>query len=373
MAKTVEQEQQESEKKPQPSAIFSPSIESHSARRGKAHGHMPHERGREPAIPPSTSRCWRGSEPVRRRPGMYIGGTDEKALHHLFAEVIDNAMDEALAGHADLHRGRAGGRRLRHRHRQRPRHPGRSASEIQEQVGARSDHVHAARRRQIQLQGLRDLGRPARRRRLGRQRAVRAHGGRGRARAASSTAWRSSAASRRASWKKLGSAPNRRGTKVRFQPDPEIFGAKAAFQARARVQDDALEGLSVRRRRNPLVVRQGTARAASTTCRRRRRSTSRDGLKDYLAADARTARRWCIPTSSPATSGKTGSARRGRMGGRLDRGRRRLPQLLLQHHPDAGRRHARIRPAHRAAARAQGPRRARRPGQARRARSPATT
>jgi topoisomerase-4 subunit B len=55
----------------------------------------------EPSYSAADIEVLEGLEPVRRRPGMYIGGTDSNALHHLFAEVIDNSMDEAIAGHAN--------------------------------------------------------------------------------------------------------------------------------------------------------------------------------------------------------------------------------------------------------------------------------
>ena len=171
-----------------------------------------------------------GLEPVRRRPGMYIGGTDEKALHHLFAEVIDNSMDEAVAGHATCIDVELRRRRLSDRHRQRPRHSGRSASEIPEQVRARSHHD--ARCMPAESSIPRSTRPPAACTASASRSSTRCRtSSRSRSRAtASSTASAFPAACRRASSKTLGEVHNRRGTKIRFHPDPEIFGKGAAFE-----------------------------------------------------------------------------------------------------------------------------------------------
>tara|TARA_R110002020_G_scaffold34066_2_gene103338 strand:+ start:2929 stop:5007 length:2079 start_codon:yes stop_codon:yes gene_type:complete len=176
----------------------------------------------------STIEVLEGLEPVRRRPGMYIGGTDERALHHLFAEVIDNSMDEAVAGHANFIEVELdtegyltvtdNGRGIPVENH--PKFPGKSTLEVILTV------LHAGGKFDSKVYetsgGLHGVGvsvvnalsddlevEVARNRRLYRQRFSKGlpQGG----------------------LEELGDVHNRRGTKVRFHPDPEIFGAAARF------------------------------------------------------------------------------------------------------------------------------------------------
>ena len=172
-----------------------------------------------------------GLEPVRKRPGMYIGGTDERALHHLVSEILDNSMDEAVAGQAnrievELHSDysisvKDNGRGIpTDPH---PKFPGKSALEVifctlhaggkfsgkayqtsgglhgvgASVVNALSDYmvVEVARNKELFRQSF-SRGNPIK------------------------------------TIEKLGSAPNRRGTMVQFHPDEEIFGSHRFKPAR---------------------------------------------------------------------------------------------------------------------------------------------
>jgi topoisomerase-4 subunit B len=170
-----------------------------------------------------------GLEPVRRRPGMYIGGTDEKALHHLFAEVIDNSMDEALAGHADwieVEMEADGFVTVTDNGRgipvdPHPKFKNKSALEVimctlhaggkfDSEVYETSGGLHGVGVSVANALSERMEVEVARGQRLYRMAFERGKP--------------------KSKLQDAGKAPNRRGTKVRFRPDPEIFGAKAHFK-----------------------------------------------------------------------------------------------------------------------------------------------
>jgi topoisomerase-4 subunit B len=167
-----------------------------------------------------------GLEPVRRRPGMYIGGTDERALHHLVAELLDNGMDEAVAGHAswiELELQADGTVIVRDNGRgipvdEHPKHPGMSALEViltmlhsggkfSGKVYDTSGGLHGVGLSVVNALSDSLIVEVARDRQLFRQRYSR-----GKPLEKLQT---------------LGSIQNRRGTSISFHPDPEIFGSEA--------------------------------------------------------------------------------------------------------------------------------------------------
>jgi len=170
-----------------------------------------------------------GLEPVRKRPGMYIGGTDERALHHLFAEVLDNAMDEAVAGHArTIWVGLDSDGALTVRDDGRgipvdphPKHPGKSALEVVMTVlhsgGKFSGKAYET------SGGLHGVGVSV----------VNALSDR-----LDVTVWRDGHEWTQSFSKgapltptvKGAAMPRKKGTQLRFTPDPEIFGVGAAFR-----------------------------------------------------------------------------------------------------------------------------------------------
>jgi topoisomerase-4 subunit B len=170
-----------------------------------------------------------GLEPVRRRPGMYVGGTDERALHHLVAEALDNAMDEAVAGYAsriELELSAEGWVTVRDNGRgipidKHPRFPDKSALEVilttlhsggkfSGKAYQTSGGLHGVGVSVVNALSDALAVEVARDRRLYRQRYVRG--------------------APQTPLEDAGPVQNRRGTTLSFHPDPEIFGNDLGFR-----------------------------------------------------------------------------------------------------------------------------------------------
>ncbi|MBF0394532.1 MAG: DNA topoisomerase IV subunit B [Alphaproteobacteria bacterium] len=202
-----------------------------------------------------------GLEPVRRRPGMYIGGTDDRALHHLAAEVLDNSMDEAVAGHAswiELHLAADGFVTVRDNGRgipvdPHPKFPDKSALEViltTLHSGGKfggdaykvSGGLHGVGVSVVNALSDSLVVEVARDRKLFRQTFSRGapQGG----------------------LEAVGPVHNRRGTTVTFHPDPEIFGPRAAMRPgplyrMARSKAYLFRGVQIRWSCDPSLLKEG--------------------------------------------------------------------------------------------------------------------
>ncbi|MCW2406703.1 topoisomerase-4 subunit B [Sphingobium sp. B1D7B] len=202
-----------------------------------------------------------GLEPVRRRPGMYIGGTDERALHHLASEVLDNAMDEAVAGHATrIEVTLEAGNRLTITDNGRgipvdphPKFPGKSALEVilttlhsggkfSDKAYATSGGLHGVGISVVNALSVDTEIEVARNRELFRQRFSKGHPV--------------------GPLEKVGAAPNRRGTSVSFTPDGDIFGELKFKPSRlhrlARSKAYLFAGVEIRWKCDPAIITDDT-------------------------------------------------------------------------------------------------------------------
>jgi topoisomerase-4 subunit B len=224
-----------------------------------------------------------GLEPVRRRPGMYIGGTDEAALHHLFAEVLDNSMDEAVAGHAtfiDVSVEASGYLAVADNGRgipvdPHPKFPKKSALEVimtTLHAGGKFDSgayqtsggLHGVGVSVVNALSERLEVTVARGNMLHKQSFERGHP--------------------TSKLEQVGKAPNQRGTKVRFKPDEQIFGKGTKFKpARlfkmARAKAYLYGGVEIRWHCAPELLDPAGAIPAEAVFH------FPGGLKDYLAQD----------------------------------------------------------------------------------------